>query len=270
METILLISQEPLSEIHRRLKETEREENVRILLAVESGSRAWGFASPKSDFDVRFIYVHPKDWYLSFDLEDRRDVIEYSITDEIDLYGWDLRKALRLYWKSSPMFVEWILSSVTYLENSCFRQKACELLPEVYSLESGIHNFHNMAKTDFHKFFRDDKVPLKKYLFVLRSLLSIRWIEKNASAAPTQFDLLLNLLKDQKSLHQDIENLLHKKRNVPDLGLSEPIENINNFIEAEFNRLAIAKPQRLKRLEPLSKLNELFAAILNEEVKAKT
>lgn len=264
-----MIPQEILLEINRRLKQAEQEESVRILLAVESGSRAWGFASPKSDFDVRFIFVHPKDWYLSFDLEDRRDVIEYSITDEIDLYGWDLRKALRLYWKSSPMFVEWLLSPITYIENGCFRQKVCELLPEVYSLESGIFNFLNMAKTDYHKFFKDDKVPLKKYLYVLRSLLSIRWIEKNALAAPIEFDKLLGLLRDQKTLHNDIENLLSKKRGVPELGLSEPIESINDFIQAEFDRLAIIKPQRLKRLEPLPKLNELFSTILNEGAKTK-
>jgi predicted nucleotidyltransferase len=265
-----MIPQEILIEINRRLKQAEQEENVRILLAVESGSRAWGFASPKSDFDVRFIFVHPKDWYLSFDLEDRRDVIEYSIIDEIDLYGWDLRKALRLYWKSSPMFVEWLLSPITYIENGCFRQKACEILPEVYSLESGIYNFLNMAKTDYHKFFKDDKVPLKKYLYVLRSLLSIRWIEKNASAAPIEFDKLLDLLKEQKTLRNDIENLLSKKRNVSELGLSEPIESLSDYITKEFNRLAIVKPERLKRLEPLPILNELFATILNEGVKANS
>jgi len=75
------------AEIMRRLAETEREQNVRIVLAIESGSRAWGFASPDSDFDVRFIYARPMDWYIAVDLEERRDVIEYGITDDIDLNG---------------------------------------------------------------------------------------------------------------------------------------------------------------------------------------
>ena len=105
-----MIPPEIREEIMRRLALTEKEKGVRIVLAIESGSRAWGFESPNSDFDARFIYVHPRDWYLSVGLEEQRDVIEYPIVDDIDLNGWDLRKALRLFWKSNPAFVEWIQS----------------------------------------------------------------------------------------------------------------------------------------------------------------
>lgn len=84
------------AEILQRLRAAEVEHNMRILYACESGSRAWGFASPDSDYDVRFIYVRNEDWYLSFDVENKRDVIEYPIVDEIDCSGWDLRKALYL------------------------------------------------------------------------------------------------------------------------------------------------------------------------------
>lgn len=80
--------------ILQRLRDAEREHDVTILHAIESGSRAWGFASPDSDYDVRFIYAHPREWYLSFDVERRRDVIEYPITDEIDCGGWDINKVL--------------------------------------------------------------------------------------------------------------------------------------------------------------------------------
>ncbi len=97
-------------EIVERLRETEEKEEVRILMAIESGSRAWGFASPNSDYDVRFVYVRKKDWYLSIDSEEKRDVIEYPVVDDIDLNGWDIRKALRLFRKSNPAFVEWIQS----------------------------------------------------------------------------------------------------------------------------------------------------------------
>ncbi|HEX8604694.1 MAG TPA: nucleotidyltransferase domain-containing protein, partial [Pseudoduganella sp.] len=91
-----MIPEDIRQEIMRRLAAAEREHGVRILLAVESGSRAWGFASPNSDYDVRFIYAHPPDWYQAVDLEEKRDVIEYPIVDDIDLNGWDVRKALRL------------------------------------------------------------------------------------------------------------------------------------------------------------------------------
>src|SRR5258708_18331952 len=118
-------------EIMRRLAVAERDEGVRIVLAIESGSRAWGFASPNSEFDVRCIYVRPADWYLAVDLEERRDVIEYEITDDIDLNGWDVRKALRLFWKSNPTVVEWLQSPIKYIEVGGFAAGARAVLPDV-------------------------------------------------------------------------------------------------------------------------------------------
>jgi predicted nucleotidyltransferase len=99
-------------EIERRLERVEADEDVRILFAIESGSRAWGFASPDSDFDVRFIYCRRADWYYSVDVEDKRDVIEHPIAEDIDLNGWDLRKALRLLVRSNPTIVEWLQSPI--------------------------------------------------------------------------------------------------------------------------------------------------------------
>lgn len=123
-------------EIMRRLSAVERDEGVRILLAIESGSRAWGFSSPNSDFDVRFIYARSEDWYLAVDLEEKRDVIEYKIVDDIDLNGWDIRKVLRLFLRSNPV---------------------------VYSLQRGIHHYRSMAKTNYRGHLRADLTPLKKY-----------------------------------------------------------------------------------------------------------
>ncbi len=148
-------------EILNRLRNTEEKKSVRILMAIESGSRAWGFASPNSDYDVRFIYVRDKNWYLAVDLEEKRDVIEYPIVDEIDLNGWDLRKALRLYWKSNPAFVEWIQSPMIYINSGIFREKAREILPSIYSVEKGIYHYRSMAKTNYRGYLRDEMVPLK-------------------------------------------------------------------------------------------------------------
>jgi uncharacterized protein len=134
------------TEILHRLHSAEAEHGVRVLLAVESGSRAWGFESPNSDFDARFIYMHPRDWYLSVELEEQRDVIEYPITDDIDLNGWDLRKALRLFRNSNPAFVEWIQSPIVYLEQGIFTGTVRRLSPEIYSWTSGVHHYRNMAK----------------------------------------------------------------------------------------------------------------------------
>nr|WP_220359457.1 nucleotidyltransferase domain-containing protein [Alkalilimnicola ehrlichii] len=133
-------------EILARIEQAEKEHEVKVLYAIESGSRAWGFASPNSDYDVRFIYAHPKDWYVAVDLEEKRDVIEYPIVDEIDINGWDIRKALRLFAKSNPAFVEWLQSPIVYIEHGAFAQRARQLLQEVYSVEKGIYHYRSMAK----------------------------------------------------------------------------------------------------------------------------
>ncbi|MBK6425906.1 MAG: nucleotidyltransferase domain-containing protein [Blastocatellia bacterium] len=106
------------TEILRRLAAIEKPGDVRVLYAVESGSRAWGFPSRDSDYDVRFIFIRPPEWYLSIDLESRRDVIEQPIVDDIDLGGWDIRKAFRLFAKSNPPLLEWLSSPIRYTVDS--------------------------------------------------------------------------------------------------------------------------------------------------------
>lgn len=148
-------------EIRRRLGEAEREHDVKVIWAVESGSRAWGFASPNSDYDARFIYVNRPEWYLSVGLEEKRDVIEYPIVDELDVNGWDLRKALRLFWKSNPAFVEWIQSPIVYTELGSFAQQCQDLVPQVYSVESGIYHYRSMAKSNSVATCANLSYPLK-------------------------------------------------------------------------------------------------------------
>jgi len=252
------------AEIMRRLARTEREEGVRIVLAIESGSRAWGFASPNSDFDVRFIYARPAEWYLAVDLEERRDVIEYKITDDIDLNGWDIRKALRLFWKSNPAFVEWIQSPISYIATGAFAAGARELLPHVYACESGMYHYRSMAKTNYRGYLRAQQVPVKKYFYALRPLLSVRWIERYGTAAPIEFGKLLHLIADQPRLSEAIDELLVKKRMAPEMGLSEPVTVINQFIETELARLEAISPQRIQKSEVITRLNALFHATLNE------
>src|SRR4030095_590913 len=112
MKVVSGIDDATAESIRHKLADIERAEDVRILFAVESGSRAWGFPSPDSDYDVRFLYVHKADWYLSID--PRRDVIELPIEGEFDINGWDLRKALQLLIKSNPVLLEWLRSPVLY------------------------------------------------------------------------------------------------------------------------------------------------------------
>jgi predicted nucleotidyltransferase len=251
-------------EVRGRLRRAEQEHEVKVLLAVESGSRAWGFASPNSDYDARFIYVNRPEWYLSVGLEEQRDVIEYPIVDDMDINGWDLRKALRLFWKSNPGFVEWVQSNIVYEHSGSFHERAKELLEQVYSVESGIYHYRSMAKTNFRGYLQSPEVPLKKYFYVLRPLLSVQWLEKFGTPAPIEFDKLRDLVENDPALQQAIDDLLAVKRASPEMGLSPQIVPIQRFIERELDRLESVTPVRNERrnVEPL--LSELFRSVLKE------
>jgi len=251
-------------EILQRVRRAEAEHDVKVLLAVESGSRAWGFESANSDYDARFIYVHRRDWYLSVGLEEKRDVIEYPIVDDIDLNGWDLRKALRLFWKSNPAFVEWIQSPILYMERGSFVAAARQLLPQVYSCVRGVHHYRSMAKTNYRGYLKAEQVPLKKYFYVLRPLLSVRWLERYGRAAPIEFAKLLHLIDDQPVLLADIHALLARKRAAQELGLAAPVKSIDAFIEAELARLEGFSPEPAERGDVPAQLDAVFHRCLDE------
>lgn len=251
-------------EVRSRLRRAEDEHGVKVLLAIESGSRAWGFASPNSDYDARFIYVNKPEWYLSVGFEEQRDVIEYPIVDDMDINGWDLRKALRLLWKSNPGIVEWLQSPIIYERSGSFHERAQALLPEVYSVESGIYHYRSMALANYKGYLQTPQVPLKKYFYVLRPLLSIRWLERFNKPAPIEFGTLMSLIETEHELRQAIDDLLSVKRAAPEMGLSPQIEPIRRFIERELNRLEAIKPARNQRREVEPLLSELFRSVLKE------
>jgi uncharacterized protein len=199
-------------EILRRLGEIEREENVRIFYACESGSRAWGFPSADSDYDVRFIYVHPRDWYLSIDVEEKRDVIERPINDLLDISGWDLRKALKLPRKSNPPLLEWLSSPIIYKETPGLTDKLRAAVAEFYSPISSFHHYLHMAQGNYREYLKGDIVWIKKYFYVLRPLLAIRWIETEPRPVPMEFQTLVDRCLDSTELKQTIAGLLEKKK----------------------------------------------------------
>jgi len=149
-------------EILIRLHAAEREHEVKILYACESGSRAWGFASPDSDYDVRFIYAHKKNWYLSFDVERRRDVIEYPIVDEIDCSGWDVRKALYLFTRTNGALLEWLKSPIVYIDQGNFAQNIREYAPKALNKIALCYHYSHMARSNAKEYlFNEAQVKLK-------------------------------------------------------------------------------------------------------------
>lgn len=258
-----MIPTETRAEIIRRISSAEREHGVRVLYAIESGSRAWGFESPNSDFDVRFIYAHPKDWYVAVDLEEKRDVIEYEIFDEIDINGWDVRKALQLFRKSNPAFVEWLQSPIVYVDDNQFAARARELVPEIYSPAKGIYHYRSMAKTNYRGYLKDSIVPLKKYFYVLRPLLSIQWLEKYRIPAPIEFDKLRALVEPDTELDREIAMLLDRKKKSLEKEMAPAIPVLNEFIESELERVESFSGKPASNHDGMDQLNRLFHAVVS-------
>jgi predicted nucleotidyltransferase len=250
------------TEILARIKRAEQEHNVKVLYAIESGSRAWGFASPNSDYDVRFVYVHPKEWYLTIDVEDKRDVIEYPIVDEIDINGWDIRKALKLLWRSNPAIVEWLQSPIIYLDDGVFSATARSLVPRVYSIEKGIYHYRSMAKTNYRGYLKEDLVPIKKYFYVLRPLLSIMWLEKYQEPAPIEFHRLRELVGDNILIDNEISLLLERKKQSLEKEVAPAIKPLNEFIETMLEKYEQVPAQEPTSDRSIDELNSLFAKIL--------
>lgn len=250
------------AEIIRRLHEAEKEHDVRILYACESGSRAWGFASTDSDYDVRFVYVRKPDWYMSFDVEFRRDVIEYPIVDEIDCGGWDIRKALYLMTRTNGALMEWLNSPVRYIESGPFAQSLRELAPKIMNPVALCYHYSHMARGNAREYLFQDQVRLKKYFYVLRPLLAIRYIEQGFGVPPVEFERLLETVLPAH-LRPFVDRLLELKRGSEEFGYGDQVPEINRFVEEELERHGMAfsgqgRPNAIGKVEVNSKLNEIF------------
>lgn len=174
--------------IHQAVADIESAHDVRVLFAVESGSRAWGFASPDSDYDVRFVYAHRPDWYLS--IGEPRDVVEAMLPGDLDLSGWDLRKTLGLFLRCNLALNEWLGSPVVYIERGELAGQMRRLIPAGFRAPAGYHHYLSMAKGKFEERLAHDPVRLKDVFYVLRPLLACRWIKQSGTQPPTEFGRL--------------------------------------------------------------------------------
>jgi uncharacterized protein len=235
--------------------------NVRILLAIESGSRAWGFASEDSDYDVRFIYCHPLDDYVR--ISPMRDVIELPIVDDLDINGWDLKKAMGLLLKSNPPMLEWLSSPIIYRQDPLI-----ELLrnasKDFFDPVSTSYHYLSMAVKN-HKYLQADLVARKKYLYVLRPLFCIEWIAANHSMPPMQFDKLVeySLAKGKNpGVAEAIEQLLvHKKQGKEvDKQPREPVLDV--FIEQRLHAYQSKEFGKSKQ-QNVALADEIFRDILH-------
>jgi predicted nucleotidyltransferase len=253
--------------ISGKLLEIEKTHTVRILYAVESGSRAWGFESEDSDYDVRFIYVHAKNWYLN--ILPKKDVIEYPVTAEYDYSGWDLRKALFLLNKSNPVFLEWLKSPAVYYKDEYIYNILDRLSKEYFSPVSSVYHYVHMARGNYRQYLKMDAVKTKKYFYVIRPVLACMWIEKYREFPPMEFGKLLTLISSAELLDK-IRELLVQKKSGTELRVEPKIAIINDFIEEKLKYFENAVSAFDSKKKPEQEiLEEGFIKILEHAEKAR-
>lgn len=244
-------------EIINKLKEIEKKECVKIICAIESGSRAWGFDSIDSDYDVRFIYVRKKEDYLC--LDEKSDVIELPIDKVFDISGWDIKKALKLLYKSNPSLLEWFASPIVYKETkeASYIRK---VIPLYFSQKKSYHHYQKMAKT-LLKYINKEKVPVKKYLYILRCILSSQYIVHNKKQPPIEIERLIEC-ELPNELREDINKLLMIKKSSNEKKYVDHISSLDEFILTSLEESDVSS--LMDGEESWEPLNEVFRKVIEK------
>lgn len=245
--------------IKEKLREIEEKEQVRIIYAIESGSRAWGFASPDSDYDVRFIYVRKPEAYLK--LKKLRDVIEWQLDETLDINGWDLQKALRLLYSSNPTLFEWANSPIVY-QSSYEWEMLRPIINDYFSSKAGLYHYLNTAIGNYREYLKGETVRLKKYFYVIRPILACKWILDKKSPPPMLFtDLVKAELEPE--LRPVINDLLDKKMNSPEIEEAPRINTLNMYIDEKLVTLKeIVNVLASDKRQSYEELDKVFLSVL--------
>ncbi len=195
-------------EILNYLEELERKEGIKILLAVESGSRAWGCPSPDSDYDVRILFISPLESYLSV-VKPKEDLNIFH-GELLDINGWDVRKAFGLIRKSNATPFEWSQSPEVYLECDDFSKTVLALCRKYFRPYHAVNHYRGIAKNSYKFDPSTGTIKLKKLFYVLRPLLAAKWILDKGTVPPMDLPNLMTEISDQKILSR-INELLEFK-----------------------------------------------------------
>lgn len=242
-----------------KLKEIEQKEQIKILHAVESGSRAWGLASPDSDYDVRFIYIRCAEDYLR--LETMADFIDWELNEVLDINGWDIVKALRHFHRSNAVLYEWCYSPIVY--HSTPQWAAVERTVRPYfSCRASMYHYYGSANKNYLTYLQGEQVNYKKYFYVLRPLLACAWISQHQTPPPVRFDQLADGLLTGE-LRQLTAELTARKQQMPESGMGEHIKLLDQYIadQLTFIKAVIDNWQEV-RLTDWQPLDALFLTLL--------
>lgn len=243
MTALACAAREPRALIAERLDAIERAHDVRLLFAIESGSRAWGFPSPDSDYDVRFVYAHPAEWYLSVDT--RRDVIELPIEDDLDINGWELRKALNLLIKPNPVLLEWLRSPIVYRADGEAMVKLVDLAEKTAHQRPSGHHYLQLCRNQYRRFIEgQERVRLKKYFYALRPALALMWLRINPGRPlPMNLGELRAGFDLPPGLSSFLDEMVTRKALTRELGEGPRLVLLDALIEGEIARAERALPE---------------------------
>jgi predicted nucleotidyltransferase len=244
-----------------RLDRLEATHDITVLYACESGSRAWGFASADSDYDVRAVYVHPRNWYLSIDLDRRDDTIDPSVDGELDLHAWDLRKALSLFHRANPTLLDWLQSPIVYRADEAVMARWRDRIPDYYTPRAQGHAYRGLARSVADESLAAEPIAHKAYLYVLRALMAVRWVEQGRGPVPVAFDRLLEGTVEDPDLRDAMEALLAEKRAGTEATAGPRRPVLHDWIDAELDRQAELSFPDADR-PGIAPLNALFRAVL--------
>lgn len=246
-------------EILDKLLEIEEKEKVRVLYAVESGSRAWGVESPDSDYDVRFVYVRRREDYLK--LEEQKDVIEWQLDEVLDINGWDLKKTLVQFHKGNATLFEWADSPIVYKTTEEW-EAVYESAKPYFSVKAALYHYYGTANSTFKQYLQEDEVKYKKYVYALRPLLACKYIEERHEIPPVKFgDLLKQSLPER--LREEIKEMLMIKAESDEKGLKPKMPVIQEYIEKEIDRYGqLSKAMADDRNPDWTALDQVFLKII--------
>ncbi|MEO1259791.1 MAG: nucleotidyltransferase domain-containing protein [Bacteroidota bacterium] len=249
------------NKIQAFLSQIEKEKNIQILYANESGSRAWGFPSPDSDYDIRFIYRRERDWYLS--VNEGKDQMTVMPNKLLDGSGWDFRKYLRLLHSSNATCFDWLNSPIIYREEKLFSEPVRELTKKYFQPKKVMFHFLGIAKGMLQREFLTDRVRIKKYFYVLRPVLTAVYIAKHKKAAPVDFHELLPLVKSNESVYQEITDLLKQKEKAMEGDLVKRVKILDEFVAQEMARCEAIARSLPKQQMSWNDINLFYRKILD-------
>ena len=246
-----------MENIKNILTEIEKKKNIKILYACETGSRAWGFPSPDSDFDIRFIYMHERDWYLSLGVP--KDTIEIMDGD-LDITGWDLRKSLILLKKSNAPLIERFNSPIEYFSVPGFKDDFKKLVADYYSPIAVFFHHHSLARKFWEELKDKEEVKLKAYFYLIRSLLSCNWIIKDNTVLPMHIEGLMKYIEEEYK--ERLRDLIKLKATVGEKYLHPKDEKLDAWIKSLFELVEAGKQNLVVNKADNGLLNEFFLKML--------